>query len=169
MPETFFALPCEGQACTWDEAKWHADVLKYAGDDALLGASSVIQSRRLPPGFSSIDDRRYILRPEAIESVFVLYRVTGDAQLQDKAWQMFLSINKHTETGIANAAISDITDPSASKSDSIESFWTAETLKYFYLIFSDPDLVSLDDYVFNTEAHPLRRLTHGAGRRSTAA
>jgi len=32
----------------------------------------------------------------------------------------------------------------------------AETLKYFYLIFSDPDLISLDDYVLNTEAHPFR-------------
>lgn len=37
-----------------------------------------------------------------------------------------------------------------------QSFWMAETLKYFYLIFSEPDLISLDDYVFNTEAHPLR-------------
>lgn len=33
----------------------------------------------------------------------------------------------------------------------------AETLKYFYLIFSPPDLISLDEYVFNTEAHPLLR------------
>lgn len=37
-----------------------------------------------------------------------------------------------------------------------QSFWIAETLKYFYLIFSEPDLISLDDYVFNTEAHPFR-------------
>lgn len=33
----------------------------------------------------------------------------------------------------------------------------AETLKYFYLIFSPPDLIDLNDYVFNTEAHPLLR------------
>ena len=39
----------------------------------------------------------------------------------------------------------------------LQSFWLAETLKYFYLIFSPPDLISLDEYVFNTEAHPLRR------------
>lgn len=32
----------------------------------------------------------------------------------------------------------------------------AETLKYFYLIFSDPDLISLDEYVLNTEAHPFK-------------
>lgn len=29
----------------------------------------------------------------------------------------------------------------------MESFWTAETLKYYYLIFAEPDLVSLDEYV----------------------
>lgn len=33
----------------------------------------------------------------------------------------------------------------------------AETLKYFYLIFSSPDVISLDEYVFNTEAHPFKR------------
>ena len=43
------------------------------------------------------------------------------------------------------------------KFDGMESFWTAETLKYFYLIFAETDVVSLDEYVFNTEAHPLRR------------
>jgi mannosyl-oligosaccharide alpha-1,2-mannosidase len=32
----------------------------------------------------------------------------------------------------------------------------AETLKYFYLIFSEPNVISLDDYVFNTEAHPFK-------------
>jgi len=32
----------------------------------------------------------------------------------------------------------------------------AETLKYFYLLFSDEDVIPLDSYVFNTEAHPLQ-------------
>jgi mannosyl-oligosaccharide alpha-1,2-mannosidase len=32
----------------------------------------------------------------------------------------------------------------------------AETLKYFYLVFSEPHVVSLDEWVFNTEAHPFR-------------
>lgn len=38
----------------------------------------------------------------------------------------------------------------------MESFFLAETLKYFYLLFSDnSDLINLDTYIFNTEAHPL--------------
>lgn len=35
-----------------------------------------------------------------------------------------------------------------------QSFMLAETLKYLYLVFSD-DQISLDKWVFNTEAHPL--------------
>ncbi|KAG9240105.1 glycoside hydrolase [Calycina marina] len=57
--------------------------------------------------FVKIKDARYILRPEAIEPVFILYRITSD-----------------------------------------------ETLKYFYLTFSELDLVSLNEYGLNTEAHP---------------
>ncbi|GAB7347705.1 hypothetical protein MBLNU459_g5264t2 [Dothideomycetes sp. NU459] len=160
MPETFFMLPCEsGESCAWNETKWHAHVSERARDGAASNAFQIIIRDRLPTGFSSIGDRRYVLRPEAIESVFILYRVTGDPVLQDKAWDMFTAIRKYTETEFANAAILDVTDKSAPKYDSMESFWTAETLKYFYLIFSDPDLISLDDYVFNTEAHPFKRPT----------
>lgn len=71
---------------------------------------------------------------------------------------MFNTITRHSLTGIANAALDDITvakDPP--KADRMESFWLAETLKYFYLIFSEPGVVSLDDWVLNTEAHPFRR------------
>lgn len=38
----------------------------------------------------------------------------------------------------------------------MESFWLAETLKYFYLLFEDdPSVVNFDEWVLNTEAHPL--------------
>ena len=86
-------------------------------------------------------------RPEAIESVFILYRITGDTVLQDKAWKMFQAIEKYTRTDIAHAALDDVTVANPPKSDRMESFWTAETLKYFYLIFSEPNVISLDDYV----------------------
>jgi hypothetical protein len=43
----------------------------------------------------------------------------------------------------------------------IEADDKTETLKYYYLLFSTPDTVSLDDYVLNTEAHPFRRPDYG--------
>ena len=36
-----------------------------------------------------------------------------------------------------------------------QSFFLAETLKYLYLLYSDSELLSLDLWVFNTEADPL--------------
>lgn len=76
-----------------------------------------------------------------------MYRITGDKALQDAAWRMFTSIDKMTRTEIAHASIHDVRTLDGKKMDKMESFWLAETLKYFYLIFSEPDVVSLDDYV----------------------
>ncbi|PNY25799.1 alpha-1,2-Mannosidase [Tolypocladium capitatum] len=144
MPEIFDLMPCKTlEPCAWDEDLW-----RKHGDT------------NLAKGFTNARDRRYLLRPEAIESIFILYRITGKPELQDIAWDMFQSIMRSTETELANSAISDVTETGeTNKVDSMESFWMAETLKYFYLIFSPPDLISLDEFVLNTEAHPLRRPT----------
>ena len=37
----------------------------------------------------------------------------------------------------------------------VAGFFLAETLKYLYLIFCDDNVISLDEWVFNTEAHPV--------------
>lgn len=163
MPESFHMLPCPTEGtCKWDEEAWKKEILRKhdKGTAAIEEADAIISDERLPQGFTKIGDTRYILRPEAIESVFVLYRITGRKDLLDSAWAMFQAIIKSTQTEIANAALSDITvtDEMPPKSDSMESFWMGETLKYFYLIFSEPGVISLDEYVFNTEAHPLKIL-----------
>ncbi|OAL55041.1 alpha-mannosidase IC [Pyrenochaeta sp. DS3sAY3a] len=106
--------------------------------------------------FSEVGDARYVLRPEAIESIFHMYRITGESKYQDIAWDMFQAISTHTRAEFGNAAIGDVMKRPVEKYDSMESFWLAETLKYFYLIFSEPDEISLDDFVLNTEAHPFR-------------
>ncbi|KAK8112108.1 glycoside hydrolase family 47 [Apiospora kogelbergensis] len=171
MPETFAMAPCPSKSgpCEWDEYGWKKAVLASADKDvgkltkeqinAL--ADEVISEKKLSKGFTDFMDRRYILRPEAIESVFVLYRVTGDKSLLESAWKMFEAIQKASKTELANSALGDVTIASKYKphqTDSMESFWMGETLKYFYLIFSEPGLISLDEYVFNTEAHPFKRL-----------
>ncbi|KAF7546029.1 hypothetical protein G7Z17_g8714 [Cylindrodendrum hubeiense] len=163
MPETFFMAACESrETCEWDENLWKQQVLQRAGGEEgkTAQADAVILENHLPKGFTEIPDRRYILRPEAIESVFILYRVTGRKDLIESAWEMFQAIEENTQTELANTAVWDVTVEGEKPRhvDSMESFWMGETLKYFYLIFSKPDLISLDEYVFNTEAHPLRRM-----------
>ena len=39
----------------------------------------------------------------------------------------------------------------------MHSFFLAETLKYLYLLFR-PEALDFDSIVFNTEAHPLKRV-----------
>ena len=166
MPEIFTAIQCHDgdfSNCTWSEENWHDGVSAHINKDALIdpqpveSAQRVIMQNNLPTGMVDIPDSRYLLRPEAIESVFVLYRITGDKTLQDRAWKMFQAIETATKTEIAYASIKDVNEEQPELLDSMESFWTAETLKYFYLMFSEPDLLSLDDYILNTEAHPLLR------------
>ncbi|KAJ2905772.1 glycoside hydrolase family 47 protein [Zalerion maritima] len=192
-------------SCEWDE-RLFADATRSKRQHKPPGTGKNVAHGETPKGMSAIRDFRYILRPEAIESVFVLYRVTGDPELRNVAWRMFAAITKATKTKLANSAIKDVTVSDGEMMDSMEvsftqrplhacpvlrhslpplqegrkegwmdgwvnetrngrhtdnhrkqSFWLAETLKYFYLIFSPPDLISLDHYVFNTEAHPLKR------------
>jgi mannosyl-oligosaccharide alpha-1,2-mannosidase len=113
----------------------------------------------LPDGFVRVRDSRYMLRPEAIESVFYMWRITGDHTWRDAAWRMWEGIVRETETELAFASIEDVRVRASSKADSMETFWMGETLKYFYLIFDDESNINLDEWVFNTEAHPLRRPT----------
>lgn len=165
MPETFFMLPCQSAShCVWDEARWINAVMDRAEvppEEATPEKSAaLISHKRLPKGFTAIPDTNYHLRPEAIESVFILYRITGRSSLLDSAWDMFRAIDTNTRTELANSALSDVTvtEERPPMTDTMESFWLGETLKYFYLIFSEPSLISLDEYVFNTEAHPFKRL-----------
>ncbi|KAI1453764.1 glycoside hydrolase family 47 protein [Annulohypoxylon moriforme] len=116
-----------------------------------------IERENLPPGFVSAHYHSYILRPEAIESVWYMYRITGDTTWQDKGWKMFNAIVGQTRTESGNSAIENVLLPNSDKTDEMESFWLAETLKYFYLLYSDPNLISLDEWVLNTEAHPFKR------------
>ncbi|KAI9037907.1 glycoside hydrolase family 47 protein [Aspergillus affinis] len=165
MPEIMYVSPCQDMNnCQWDKKQWYRDLrFRLAkgseAEDTVAEAKSLIESHGLQPGIYAIPDAGYQLRPEAIESVFIMYRITGDKSLQDAAWRMFKSIDKMTRAQYGHAAIDDVRDPNAKQMDYMESFWLAETLKYFYLIFSEPDVVSLDEYVFNTEAHPFKRPT----------
>lgn len=102
-----------------------------------------------------ITDSDYILRPEVMESNFYAWRSTGDIKYLNRASQVIQSINKYLSVNNAYAGIEDVDSATSKKIDDMESFWFAETLKYLYLTFDDPTHISLDNYVFNTEAHPF--------------
>ncbi|KAK2872501.1 hypothetical protein Q8A67_022398 [Cirrhinus molitorella] len=103
-------------------------------------------------------DRHNLLRPETVESLFYMYRFTKDSKYRDWGWDILQSFNKYTRVPSGGyTSIGNVRDPlNPAPRDKMESFFLGETLKYLFLLFSDDnELISLDKYVFNTEAHPL--------------
>ncbi|KAE9601634.1 hypothetical protein Lal_00040660 [Lupinus albus] len=95
-----------------------------------------------------------IQRPETIESLFYLWRLTGNKTYQDWGWDIFQAFENNSRTEAGYVGLRDVT--TGEKDNMMQSFFLAETLKYLYLMFSPPSIISLDEWVFNTEAHPLK-------------
>ncbi len=128
--------------------------------------------------------RHNLLRPEAVESIFLLYRLTGDPKYRAWGWKIFLAFVRYCRIpGGGYSSLSDVSKTDAPEPpvemenpftastvppegvarptdwknyrNHMESFFLAETLKYLYLLFSPEDVLPLDQWVFNTEAHPF--------------
>ncbi len=97
----------------------------------------------------------YPLRPEALESAYVLHALTGDPHYKALGWDIFRRIVRYCRTERGYAHLRDVR--SKEKSDDMESFFLAETLKYAWLLFAPSSALDFHDVVFNTEAHPFRR------------
>lgn len=105
-------------------------------------------------------DKHNLQRPETVESLFILYRITKDPIYREWGWKIFESFIKYTKTPDGSfTSLADVTTIPPKQRDNMESFWLAETLKYLYLLFDDSEeeLLPLDKIVFNTEAHPFPR------------
>lgn len=163
MPAMYETIPCASQtSCPWNEWHWKQEIWKKVNNqpdpNPSLDVDEFIGDHHLPRGFIAIPDAKYNLRPETIESMFMLYRITGREDLLDTAWELFESIQNATQVENGNAALADVMADGDEPlhNDSMESFWMAQTLKYFYLMFGPPDQLSLDKYVFNSGGHPLK-------------
>jgi len=128
-------------------------------------------------------DAHNLQRPETVESLFVMWRITGDEIYREWGWKIFEAFLEHTAVGEGAkdgfTSLDNVDEVPPKQRDNMESFWLvsrphftqsqinpltlqAETLKYLYLLFSPNDLLPLDEVVFNTEAHPFPKF--GMGR-----
>ncbi|XP_053183789.1 mannosyl-oligosaccharide 1,2-alpha-mannosidase IA isoform X1 [Scomber japonicus] len=102
-----------------------------------------------------LSDRYYILRPEVIESYMYMWRLTHDPKYREWGWEAVEALEQHCRVEAGFSGIRDVYTLTVSHDNMQQSFFLSETLKYLYLLFSDDDLLPLEDWVFNTEAHPL--------------
>ena len=97
----------------------------------------------------------YYLNPEIMESAFYLFRATRDPVYLQMGKSFLDSLDTYCRVDEGYAELkSAITKE---KSDRMESYFLAETLMYLYLLFEPPEVLPFDKYIFNTEAHPIRK------------
>ena len=70
--------------------------------------------------------------------------------------QVWVWISCHTEVCLCQQ---DVRELNSSFTNGMETFWVAETLKYFWLLFGPDDVLHWDSMILNTEVtcpiHPL--------------
>uniref|UniRef100_S4RM89 alpha-1,2-Mannosidase n=1 Tax=Petromyzon marinus TaxID=7757 RepID=S4RM89_PETMA len=109
----------------------------------------------------------YPLRPELVESTYLLYQATKNPFYLHVGQKILQSIEKHTRVRCGYATLHHVIDKS--KEDRMESFFLSETCKYLFLLFDieNPVHVGGRAFIFTTEGHllPVGRQLRRAGWR----
>lgn len=95
----------------------------------------------------------YPLRPELVESTYLLYQATKNPFYLHVGMDILQSLEKYTKVKCGYATLHHVIDKS--KEDRMESFFLSETCKYLYLLFDEENPVhkSGTRYMFTTEGH----------------
>lgn len=127
-----------------DRATAHAEAC-FAAWEALGPLPDAFVYRGLTPIAANHE-----LRPELAESLFYLFRRTGDPIWRERGltllddWDACCRVDTGGYTTLVDRA---------TRGDAMPSYWLAESLKYLLLLFESDDVVDLRTSVFNTEAH----------------
>src|SRR5205807_4279567 len=108
-----------------------------------------IEPEELDYSTMQITQDGYNLRPEIIESAYYLHFYTHDARYRAMGHVFLDSLVRFCRTDAGYAALSSVQNKQAT--DSMPSFFHAETLKYLYLLFAPADTLDLNNAIFNTE------------------
>eukprot|EP00899_Mesostigma_viride_P002773 jgi/Mesvir1/12497/Mv08109-RA.1 len=119
----------------------------------------------IPEGFNLASmqvqhgQRNYPLRPELVESTYLLYQATRASRYLEFGRDVVTSLQRNARTSCGFAHLRDVV--TRQQEDAMESFFLAETLKYLFLLF-DASLGGdnyvdrgVQPYIFSTEGHPF--------------
>lgn len=105
------------------------------------------------------DVKFYPLRPEFMESTYLLYQATKNPFYLHVGKEILKSLNQLTKAECGYATVHDV--ETKTLEDRQESFFLSETCKYLYLLFDidNPINKKADQYLFTTEGHvfPLKQ------------
>ena len=125
---TYFNLPDD--VLIWDDAGPQPKGPDFdAADDAAWRKDFVIHS----------NDVHNLQRPETVESLFYLFRITGDEIYRHIGWQIFEAFLKHTAVEGGFSSIGDVTRVPPPTRDNMESFWP---VCFFFFLVGKTDTTS---------------------------
>ncbi len=82
-------------------------------------------------------DAHNLQRPETVESLFLMFRVTNDPIYRRWGWEIFKAFQKHTIVagGEGYTSLNDVTKVPPSQRDNMESFWLVRTRIFISIHF----------------------------------
>lgn len=83
-------------------------------------------------------DRHNLQRPETVESLFYMWRITGERKYRDWGWEMFKSFMNYTsvEDGGGFTSLSNANEIPPTTRDNMESFWLVSKLMEIQCVLS---------------------------------
>ncbi|SCU83417.1 LADA_0C11320g1_1 [Lachancea dasiensis] len=190
MPDAVHAFKCANSPCDFDSSKPPNRDQKGArkgkgikvGDDNDGNAVSTLSSKYYHLGEEIVSDQAreseqwvtdtqlpkyfdgaipsYNLSSDVIESIFYLYRTTGEESWRDIGLELLETTMKTIERPSAKGVgqISSLKNVfTGERFDALPADWFSKHLKFYYLLFQDPALFSLDDYIFTHAGHLLMK------------
>lgn len=94
------------------------------------------------------------INPEIMESAYYLNQITGKEEYLNMIKQYWADVKKNCKNDIAFNSIQDVR--TMEKKDYLATYFFAETMKYFYIAFSQGEF-DFNEHVFNTEAHTFKK------------
>lgn len=98
-------------------------------------------------------DQKHLLASDTILSILHMYRITGDSIWRDRGFDLFEELERSIDLKAAGPkGLWKLTEEGHTQGE-YPSTWLSQTLKFYYLLGSKPDDVSLDNYVISMGGH----------------
>ena len=106
-------------------------------------------------------ETRRLLDSNVIESIFFMYRVSGKQKWRTMGKQAFEILIKKIMNLNSGAKglwqVKEFYENDEKANYGLPSYWFSRTLKYYLLLFSDGDEISLDKYIITQGGHIIKK------------
>lgn len=109
-------------------AHFHLKEPPHMESDGILASKEMVQGAHAAwkdDYIIKVNDRHNLQRPETAETLFYMWRITGDEKYREWGWEMFTSFVKYSaaEDGAGFTSLANANDIPPLLKDNMESFW----------------------------------------------